>query len=45
MDNTDDKEKMKKRYADLCETFGKDEVDSLVKAYGRAKNKITLNIN
>lgn len=45
MDNTEDKEKMKKRYADLCETFGKDEVDALVKAYGRAKNKITLNIN
>ena len=45
MDNTEDKEKMKKRYADLCETFGKDEVDTLVKAYGRAKNKITLNIN
>jgi len=45
MDNTEDKEKMKKRYADLCETFGKDEVDALVKSYGRAKNKITLNIN
>jgi len=45
MDNTEDKEKMKKRYKDLCDTFGKDEVDALVKAYGRAKNKITLNIN
>lgn len=45
MDNNEDKEKMKKRYKDLCDTFGKDEVDALVKAYGRAKNKITLNIN
>ena len=45
MDNTEDKEKMKKRYKDLCDTFGKDEVDALVKAYGRSKNKITLNTN
>ena len=45
MENRDDLEKMKKRYKDLCDTFGKETVDSLVKSYGRSKNKITLNIN
>ena len=45
MENRDDIEKMKKRYKDLCDTFWKDTIDKLVKEYGRAKNKITLNIN
>lgn len=45
MENRDDIEKMKKRYKDLCETFGKETVDNLVKEYWRTKNKITLNIN
>jgi hypothetical protein len=45
MENREDIEKMKKRYKDLCDTFWKDTVDKLVKEYGRAKNKITLNIN
>ena len=45
MENRDDLEKMKKRYKDLCDTFGKETIDSLVKSYGRSKNKITLNIN
>jgi hypothetical protein len=45
MENRDDIEKMKKRYKDLCETFWKDTVDTLVKEYWRIKNKITLNIN
>jgi hypothetical protein len=45
MENREDIEKMKKRYKDLCDTFWKDTIDKLVKEYGRAKNKITLNIN
>jgi hypothetical protein len=45
MEHRDDIDKMKKRYKDLCDTFWKDTVDKLVKEYGRAKNKITLNIN
>jgi len=45
MENREDIEKMKKRYKDLCDTFWKDIIDKLVKEYGRAKNKITLNIN
>jgi hypothetical protein len=45
MSNTDDKEKMKKRYKDICEVFWEDKVKAFVKEYGRAKNKITLNIN
>lgn len=45
MENRDNIEKMKKRYQDLCETFWKETIDSLVKEYGRNKNKITLNIN
>ena len=45
MENREDIEKMKKRYKDLCDTFWKDAIDKLVKEYGRAKNKITLNIN
>ena len=45
MNNTGDKEKMKKRYKDICEVFWEDKVKTFVKEYGRAKNKITLNIN
>ena len=45
MENREDIEKMKKRYKDLCDTFWKDTIDKLVKEYGRAKNKITLNIS
>lgn len=45
MENRENIEKMKKRYQDLCETFWKETIDSLVKEYGRSKNKITLNIN
>jgi hypothetical protein len=45
MENREDREKMKKRYKDLCDTFWKDTIDKLVKEYGRVKNKITLNIN
>ena len=45
MSNTEDKEKMKKRYNDICELFWEDKVKAFVKAYGREKNKITLNIN
>lgn len=45
MDNRDDIEKMKKRYKDLCDTFWKEVIDTMVKEYWRTKNKITLNIN
>lgn len=45
MSNTDDKEKMKKRYNDICSIFWEDKVKAFVKEYGRIKNKITLNIN
>lgn len=42
MENTEDVEKWKKRYLDLCESFWKDVIDKLVKEYGKNKNKITL---
>ena len=42
MENRENIEKWKKRYADLCESFWKDVVDWLVKEYGKNKNKITL---
>ena len=42
MENAENIEKWKKRYADLCEMFWKDVVDWLVKEYGKNKNKITL---
>ena len=45
MENRENIDKMKKRYKDLCDTFWKETIDSLVKEYGRSKNKITLNIN
>lgn len=45
MENKENLDKMKKRYKDLCETFWKETIDTLVKEYGRSKNKITLNIN
>ena len=42
MENFEDIEKWKKRYADLCESFWKELIDKLVKEYGKNKNKITL---
>jgi len=42
MENTEDIEKGKKRYKDLCDMFGKEVVDKLVKQYGKNKNKIIL---
>lgn len=42
MENAENIEKWKKRYADLCEMFWKDVIDKLVKEYGKNKNKITL---
>lgn len=42
MENADDIEKGKKRYKDLCDMFGKEVVDKLVKEYGKNKNKIIL---
>lgn len=42
MMNSEDIEKWKKRYKDLCETLWKDVIDKLVKEYGKNKNKITL---
>lgn len=42
MENSEDIEKGKKRYKDLCDTFWKELVDKLVKQYGKNKNKIIL---
>ena len=42
MENAEDIEKGKKRYKDLCDMFGKEVVDKLVKEYGKNKNKIIL---
>lgn len=42
MENAEDIEKGKKRYKDLCDMFGKEVVDKLVKQYGKNKNKIIL---